>query len=69
MKFNLDYEILFRLMNRLQSYAGQRYWIKELSAEGDIGDMGEELGQMATEVKIAFPVSQNTLSIVEEYVQ
>ncbi len=68
-KDNPDYEILFRLMDGLQSDAGRRYWIKEYSAEVDIVDMGEELGQIATEVKIAFPVSHNTLTIVEEYVQ
>jgi len=68
-KVNPDYEILFRLMDGLQSDTGRRYWIKEYSAEGGISDMGEELGQMATEVKIAFPVSHNTLTIVEEYVQ
>jgi hypothetical protein len=56
-------------MDGLQSDAGRRYWIKEYSAEGDIGDMGEELGQMATEVKIAFPVSHNILTITEEYIQ
>jgi hypothetical protein len=37
-------------------------------AEVDIGDIGEELGQMETEVKIAFPVSHNTLIRVDEYV-
>ena len=40
-KVNPDYEILFRLMDGLQSDAGRRYWIKEYSAEGDIGDMGK----------------------------
>jgi hypothetical protein len=68
-KVNPGYEILFRLMDGLQSDAGPRYWIKEYSAEGDIGDMGEELGQIATEVKIAFPMSHNTLTIAEEYLQ
>ena len=36
---------------------GRRYWIREHGAEVDIVDIGEELGQMATEVKIAFPMS------------
>ena len=68
-KVNPDYEILFRLMDGLQSDAGRRYWIKEYSAEGDIGDMGEELGQMATEVKIPFQMSHNSLTSIEEYVK
>jgi len=68
-KVNPDYEIIFRLMDGLQSDAGRRYWINEYSVEGDIGDIKEDLGQMATEVKIAFQVSHNTLTIIEEYVQ
>jgi hypothetical protein len=35
----------------------------------EIDDMGEVLGQIATGIKIAFPVSHNTLTSVEEYVQ
>jgi hypothetical protein len=68
-KVNPDYEILFRLMDGLRPDAGRRYWIKGHSAEVDIDDIVEELGQMATEVKIAFPMSHNALTIVEEYVQ
>jgi hypothetical protein len=30
---------------------------------------GEDLGQIAPGVKIAFPVSHNTLTIAEEYIQ
>jgi hypothetical protein len=67
-KVNPDYEILFRLMEGLQPDAGRRYWIREYSAEEDIGDIGEELGQMETVVKIAFPVSHNTLTRAEEYI-
>jgi hypothetical protein len=68
-KVNPDYEILFRLMDGLQPDAGRRYWIREYSAEEDIGDIGEELGQMETEVKIALPMSHNVLTSVEEYVK
>ena len=75
-KVKPDYEILFRLMDRLRPDAGRRYWIKEYSAEGNIGYMEEELGQMATEVKITFPVSgktctclANSLTIIESSVR
>ena len=68
-KVNPDYEILFRLMDGLRPDAGRRYWIREHSAEVDIGDIGEDMGQMATEVKIALPMSHNVLTIIEEYVQ
>ena len=68
-KVNPDYEILFRLMDGLQPDAMRRYWIREHSAEVDIVDIGEGLGQMATEVKIVFPMSHNSLTTIEEYVQ
>jgi hypothetical protein len=68
-KVNPDYEILFRLMDRLRPDGGRRYWIREQGAEGNIIDIGEEMRQTVTEVKIAFPVSHNTLTSVEEYVQ
>ena len=42
---------------------------RDTGVEMNIVDTGEELGQMATEVKIAFPMSNNVLTIVEEYVQ
>ncbi len=58
-KVNPDYEILIRLMDGLQPDAGRRYWIREYSVEEDIGDIGEELGQKETEVKIALPMSHN----------
>lgn len=56
-KVNSDYEILFRLMDRLRPDAGRRYWIREHGAQGNIVDIGEEMRQKVTEVKIAFPVS------------
>ena len=36
--------------------------------EGSISDTKEDMGQMETEVKIAFPVSHNTLTRSEEYI-
>ena len=68
-KVNPDYEILFRLLDALQPDAGRRYWIREHGAEVDIVDIGEESGQMATAVKIAFSMSQYVLTIAEEYVR
>ena len=59
-KVNPDYEILFRLMDRLRPDAGRRYWIRERVAEGNIVDIGEEMRQKVTEVKIAFTMSHNT---------
>jgi hypothetical protein len=68
-KVNLDYGIFFRLMDGLRPDTERCYWIREQGAKAEIVDMEEELGQIATEVKITFPVSHNTLTSVEEYVQ
>jgi len=68
-KVNPDFEILFRLMDGLRADTGRRYWIREHGAEVDICDTGEDKGRTATEVKIAFPMSHNVLTIVEGYVQ
>lgn len=62
-KVNPDNEILFRLMDGLRPDTERRYWIREQGAEVDIVDMGEELGQIATEFKIAFPMSNNDFRI------
>ncbi len=35
-KVSPDYEILFRLMDRLRPDAERRYWIENKSAEGNI---------------------------------
>ena len=63
MKVNPDYEILFRLMDRLQPDAERRYWVEEQHTEVDIDDIGEGIRQTVTEVKIAFPMSHNDLRI------
>ena len=61
-KVNPEYEILIRLMDGQQPDAGRHYWIAE-------PDAGELIEQIATEVEIPSPLSHNTLTIVEEYVQ
>jgi hypothetical protein len=55
--------------NNLRVDEQRLFGISYLELDEDVCDMGEELGQMGTEVKIALPVSHNTLTIVEEYVQ
>jgi hypothetical protein len=54
-------------MDRLRHDAEQCYWIRERGAEKDIVDTWEDSAQIATEVKIAFPMSHNTLTRAEEY--
>ena len=69
MKVNLNFEILFRLMDGLCADTGRRYWISEHVIEVNTCDMGEDMGHTVTEVKIAFPMSHNSLTIAEEHIQ
>ena len=54
--------------NNPLSYEEKKYE-REHGKDGNICDIGEDVGQEVMEVKIAFPVSHNSLKIVEEYVQ
>ena len=49
-----DFEILLRLIDGLHADIGRHCWIRESHAEADICDIREDMGQMATEVKISF---------------
>jgi len=64
-----DYEPLFSILDGLRLDGERRYWIREHSKDGNISDIGEDFGQIATEVKIALPMSHNSLTTIEEYVQ
>ncbi len=47
----------------------RRYWIERRETEGNICDIEVETGQMSTSVEILLPMSHNTLTIAEEYIQ
>lgn len=64
-----DFDVLFQFLHNLQVDDRRRFWILYPVADEDICDIGNELGQIATEVKIALPVFHNTLTSVEEYTQ
>ena len=68
-KARTDYETLFSILDGMRQDAGRRFGIERLEASEDNCDIEEDLGQMSTGVKIAFPMSHNVLTIVEEYVQ
>jgi len=68
-KVNPYFDILFKLLDGLRADTGRRYWISEQSIEVNTCDMGEDLGHTVTEVKIAFPMSHNSLTIAEEHIQ
>ena len=69
MKVNLNFEILFKLMDGLRADTGRRHWISEQGIEVNTCDIGEDLGHTMTEVKIAFPMSHNILTSTEEDIQ
>jgi hypothetical protein len=64
-----DYESLFSIMRDLRQDEKRYFWIEGLVTQGNNRDIEADTGQMSTDVKIALPVSHNTLTIVEEYVQ
>jgi hypothetical protein len=61
-----EYEILFRLMDGLDAGTERRYWLRELETEEGICDTKEDVGQTMMEVKIAFSMSNNALTVVDE---
>jgi hypothetical protein len=64
-----DYEPLFSILDGLRADNGRRYWVSELSIEVNTCDMREDMGHTVKKVKIALPMSHNTLTIVEEHIQ
>jgi hypothetical protein len=68
-KVNLNFDILFKLMDGLRADTGQRYWISEQCIEVNTCDMKDEMGHTVTEVKIALPMSHNTLTSAKEDIQ
>jgi hypothetical protein len=47
----------------------QAFRIERLEASEDNCDIEEDLGQVSTGVKIALPMSHNSLTTIKEYVQ
>jgi hypothetical protein len=60
-----DYESLFSILDGLRLDSERRYWIERSEAEGNICDIGVDIGQMSTGVKILLPMSHNTLTRAE----
>jgi len=58
-----DFDVLFRLLDNLRLDEVRRFWIVYPEADENIGDAGEDLGQMGMEVEISFPMSHNELRI------
>jgi hypothetical protein len=64
-----DFDVLFQFLNNLRIDDRRRFWIAYAVADQDTSDIGEDMGQMGTGVKIALPMSHNSLTITAEYVK
>ena len=65
----MELEPLFSILHGLRLDSERRYWIERREKEGSISDMEGDIGQMSTGVEILLPVSHNSLTTIEEYVQ
>jgi hypothetical protein len=61
-----DYEPLFSFPNGLRVSIRHSFWMSEQSIVVNTYDMGEDLVQSVTEVKIALPMSHNILTCGDE---
>ncbi len=64
---SLDYEPLFSILDGPRLDGEWCYWVEHREAVGNICGAEVNTGQMSAGVKIAFPVSHNTLTRAEEY--
>ena len=55
-----DFDVLFLLLNNLRVDEQRRFWITYLEADEGICDIRDDMGQIATEVKILSPMSDKT---------
>ena len=65
----LNCESLISFLDSFCVDTRQCFWSSEQGIEVNTCDMGEDMRRTVTEVKIALPVSHNTLTRVEEYVK
>jgi site-specific recombinase XerC len=63
------YEPLFSILDGVRLDNEKRYWIERREVKGNNSDIKEEVGNMSTGVEILLPVSHNTLTNAEEYIQ
>ena len=55
-----DFDVLFQFLNNLRIDDRRRFYIAYAVADEDISDIGKDMGQMGTGVKIALPMSHNS---------
>jgi hypothetical protein len=65
----LNCELLFSFLDGLCVSIRHSFWMSEQGTEVNTCDMGEDMGHIMTEVKIAFPMSHNILTSTDEDIQ
>ena len=68
-KAHPDYEPLFSILDGLRLDSGRRYWIEHKVVGGNLGDIQVDSGQMSTGVENLLPMSNKTLTSIEEDIQ
>ena len=64
-----DYEQLFSILDGLRAGNGRRDWIEHKVMERNLSDIQIDSGQMSTSVEILLPMSNKTLTSIEEDIQ
>jgi hypothetical protein len=64
-----DYELLFSILDGLRQESNTRLWIEQLEAQENDYDAEADYGHIGTGVEILLPMSHNTLTNAEEYIQ
>jgi hypothetical protein len=64
-----DYEPLFSILDGLRPDSESRYWIDRKVIEKNISDIQVDSRQMSTGVEILLPMSNKTLTSIEEDIQ
>jgi hypothetical protein len=64
-----DYEPLFSILDAMRQDADRRFWIDSVEAQESNCDIEADTGQMSGGVEILLPMSHNTLTSAEEYIE
>ena len=68
-KVRPDFEVLFQILDGLRMDTEHHYWINPLETQKDNSVNEENNGQIGVVVKTLLPMSHNTLTISQEYIQ
>jgi hypothetical protein len=64
-----DYELLFSILDGFRPDSDRHYWIECNVMEKNISDIQIDSGQISTGVENPLPMSNKTLTSIEEHIQ